>query len=47
VVDNMTMGNYIPTASVKSSDDCSSLIHNIGTGACIDSYKTNPPYLVG
>ena len=29
------------------SDDCSSLIHSIETGAYIDSNKTNPAYLVG
>jgi len=46
VVDNMTWENCIPIDSVKSSDDCSSLVNNIGTGACIDSDKTNPTYLV-
>ena len=44
----MTQGSYIPTNSVKSRDnDYSSLIHNIVTGAYIDSDKTNPTYLVG
>ena len=44
----MTWGSYIPTDSVKSEDDdCSSLVHNIGTGAYVDSDKTNPAYLVG
>ena len=46
VVDNITWGNCIPIDSVKSNDDCSSLVRNIGTGACIDSNKTNPAYLV-
>ena len=32
VVDHMTQGSYIPTDSVKSGDDCSSLVHSIGTG---------------
>ena len=40
VVDNMTKGSCIPIDSVKSSDDYSSLVHSIGTGACIDSDKT-------
>ena len=43
----MIQGNYISIDSVKSSVDCYSLIHNIGIGACIDSDKTNPVYLVG
>ena len=47
VVDCMTQGSYIPTDSVKSGDDCSSLIHSIKTGAYIDSDKTNPEYLAG
>ena len=47
VVDHMTRGSFIPTDSVKSGDDCSSLVHNIGTGAYIDSNKTNLAYLVG
>ena len=47
VSDHMTRGCCIPTDSVKSGDDCSSLVHNIGTGAYIDSDKTNPTYLVG
>ena len=47
VVDKMTQKSCIPTDSVKSGDDDSSLVHNIGTGAYIDSDKTNPAYLVG
>ena len=47
VVDQMTGGSCIPTDSVKSGDDCSSFIHNIGVGACVNSDKTNPTYLVG
>jgi len=43
----MTGESCIPIDSVKSSDDCSSLIHNIRTGAYIDSDKTNSAYLVG
>jgi len=48
VVNNMTLGSSIPTDSVKSGDDdYFSLIHNIRTGAYVDSDKTNPAYLVG
>ena len=47
VVDNMTRGSCISTDFVKSGDDYSSLIHNIGTRAYNDSDKTNPTYLVG
>jgi len=47
VVDNITQGNCIAIDSMKSSDECSSLVHNIGSGACIDSDKTNPAYLIG
>jgi len=35
VVDRNTQGSCIPTNSVKSGDDYSSLIHSIGTGAHI------------
>ena len=44
VVDHMTC---IPTDSVKSDDDCSSLVHSIRTGAYIDSDKINPAYFIG
>ena len=44
VVDNMTRGSSIPIDFVKNSDDYSSLVHSIGTGACIDSDKTNPAH---
>ena len=47
VVDDMTWGNCIPIDSVKSSDDCSNLVHNIETRAYVDSDKTNPAYLIG
>jgi len=47
VYDHMTRRSCIPTDSVKSGDDYSSFIHNIVTGAYIDSDKTNPTYLVG
>ena len=47
VVDNMTRGSCIPTNSVKSRDDYSTLVHNIGTGPYVDPDKTNPAYLVG
>jgi len=47
VVDYMTWGSSIPTDSMKSGDDCSSLIHSIGTRAYIDSDKSNPTHLVG
>ena len=43
----MTQGNYIPTDSMKSGDDYSNLVHNIGVGAYVDSDKTNLAYLVG
>jgi len=32
VFDHMTRGSCIPTDSVKSGDDYSSLVHNIWTG---------------
>jgi len=38
IFDHMTQGSCIPT---ESGDDCSSLIHNIESGAYIDSEKTN------
>jgi len=41
VVDNMAQGCCIPIDSMKSSDDYSSLVHSIRTGACNDSNKTN------
>ena len=41
VVDNMTQESCIPIDSVKNSDDYFSLVHSIGTGAYIDSDKTN------
>ena len=47
VADHMTRDNCIPTDSVKSSDDYSNLVHNIGFGAYVDSDKTNLTYLVG
>ena len=43
----MTRGSCIPTDSVKSSDDYSSLVHSSGTRTYIDSDKTNPVYFVG
>ena len=47
VVNQVTRGSYIPTDSIKSGDDYSSLVHNIRTGAYIDSDKTNPAFFVG
>ena len=47
VVDCMTQEKCIPSDSVKSGDDCSSLVHSIETGAYIDSEKTNLGYLIG
>ena len=41
LVDNMTRRSCIPIGSMKSSDDYSSLVYSIGTGACIDLDKTN------
>jgi len=46
VFDHMTQGSCIHTDAVKSGDDCSSLVHSIGTGVYIDLDKTNPTYLV-
>ena len=43
----MTRESCISIGSVKSSDDCSSLVHNIETEVCIDSDKTNLAYLIG
>ena len=39
VVDHMTWESCIPTDSVKSGDDYSSLIHSIRTGAEIDQVR--------
>jgi len=47
VVDQKTRGNCIPTDSMKSSDDDSSLVHNIRTGTYVDLDKTNSAYWVG
>ena len=47
VVDSMTRGSCIPTDSVKSGDDHLNLVHITGIGACTNSDKTNPAYLVG
>ena len=47
VIDHLTQGSCIPTDSVKSGHDCSSLVHSIGAEAYIDSDKTNPIYLIG
>ena len=47
VFDYMTRGSCIPIVSVKSSDDYSSLVYSIETGAYINSDKTNLAYLVG
>jgi len=33
IFDHMTRGSCISTDSVKSGDDCFSLVHNIGGGA--------------
>ena len=43
----MTRESYTPIDSVKISNDHSCLVHNIGTGVCIDSDKTNLTHLVG
>ena len=47
VIDNMARRNCIPIDSVKSRDDYSDFVHNLRIGACIESDKTNPTYLVG
>ena len=39
--DNVAQGSCILIHSVKSSDDCFSLIHNMRNGVCIDFDKTN------
>ena len=41
VVDHMTWESCIPTDSVKSGNDYSSLVHSIGTGAHIESDNPN------
>jgi len=46
MVDKMTRGSCILTDLMNSGDDCSSLVHNIKTGAHVDSDKTNLVYLV-
>ena len=46
VGDNMTRGSYIPTDSVKSGGDYSSLVHSIGTEAHIESDNPNSAYKV-
>ena len=40
----MTRETCISIDSVKSNDDSFSLVHNIRTGAWIDSDKTNPAH---
>ena len=47
MVDYMTRGSCIPTDSMKNDDDCYSLVHNIETGAYMNSDKTNLAYFVG
>ena len=47
VVDHNTRGSCIPTDSMKSGDDYSSLVHSIGTGAHIESDNPNLAYTVG
>ena len=47
VVDNMTRRSYIPIYSMKSCDNYSNLVHSIGIGARIDSYKTKLAQYVG
>ena len=47
ISDHMTRGICIPTDSVKSGYDYSSLVPNIRTEVYIDSNKTNPAYLIG
>ena len=46
-VGNVARGYCIHIHTVNSGDDCSSLIHNMGTRACIDFDKTNQTCLVG
>ena len=42
VVDNIARGSCIPIDSVKSRDDYSDFVHNIGIGTCVESDNTNP-----
>ena len=46
VVDHMTRESCIPTDSMKSGNDCSSLVHSIGTAAYIESDNLNSTYMV-
>ena len=46
VVDHMTRESGIPTDSVKSGDDYSSIVHSIRIRAYIDSDDTNLAHLV-
>ena len=39
VVDKMTQDSCIPIKLVKSGDDCSNLVHSIGTGAYVDRIR--------
>ena len=43
----MTLESCILIDSVKSKNDYSKFVHNIGIGACVESDKTNPAHLVG
>ena len=47
VVDHMTQESCIPTDSVKSGNDYSSLIHSIGTGTHIESDNPNSVHMIG
>jgi len=48
VIDHITQGSFFHTDLAKrGDDDCFSIIHNIGTGAYVDSDKTNTTYIVG
>ena len=47
VIDYMTRGSCILIDSVKSRDDYSDFIHNIGIGACVELDKSNPAHVVG
>ena len=47
VVDHMTWGSCIPIDSVKSRDDYSNFVHNIGIRACVELDKINLVHLVG
>ena len=47
VIDHITQKSCIPTDSMMSGDDYSSLVHNTEFGAYVGSDKISQAYLVG